>query len=142
MERVKRFLPSTDLWGDWDPPRLEQVLFNLLTNAFKYSPKGGDIEVKVDKVDQKAAMVSVRDQGIGIPQDQRERIFEPFFRSSTAVEAKTVGAGLGLYISKEIIERHDGRMWFESDEGVGSTFSFSLPLNSECMNLVPMNLIP
>jgi signal transduction histidine kinase len=129
-ERLKLLVPTTDLWGDWDAMRLEQVVVNLLNNAFKYSPDDGDVEVRVDQIDR-VATVSVKDHGIGIPEDQRQLIFEPFYRSATATMARTVGSGLGLYISKEIIERHNGRMWFESEEGKGSTFCFSLPLESE-----------
>jgi signal transduction histidine kinase len=125
--RMKLQVVANDLRGEWDPVRLEQVLVNLLSNAFKYSPEGGDVIVAMDKIDQ-YARVSVKDYGVGIPKDQQERIFEPFFRSPTAVQAKTAGAGLGLYLSKEIIERHGGKMWFESEEGKGSAFYFTLPL--------------
>jgi signal transduction histidine kinase len=130
QKRLKLLMPTTDWWGDWDPMRLEQVLTNLLINAFKYSPLEGDIEVSVNKIDHRA-IVSVKDQGIGISRDQRGMIFEPFFRASTAIEARILGAGLGLYISREIVERHGGKMWLVSEEGKGSTFFFSLPLAND-----------
>ncbi len=125
--RLKLDVRAKDLWGEWDPLRLEQVLVNLLSNALKYSPAGGDVLVFVDRIDRQAK-ISVKDNGVGIPRDQQERIFEPFFRATTAAQTKTAGAGLGLYICKEIVERHGGRMWFESEAGKGSTFYFTLPV--------------
>lgn len=125
--RLKLLTPAIELWGDWDAMRLEQVLVNLLSNAFKYSPRGGDVEVSVERLGQEAR-IAVRDRGMGIPEDQRVRVFEPFFRSTVAAQAKVGGAGLGLHISKEIIEHHGGKMWFESEENKGSAFYFTLPL--------------
>jgi signal transduction histidine kinase len=126
--RLRLSVSPADLWGEWDPMRIEQVLVNLLSNAIKYSPSGGDVEVSVDRLDGQAR-VSVRDHGIGIPTDQQARILEPFFRTTTATQAKIAGAGLGLFISKEIVERHGGRLWFESEEGRGSTFGFAIPFD-------------
>ncbi len=127
--RFRVSVPSGDVWGQWDSLRLEQVLINLLSNALKYTPQGGDIEIRVDRLDQDV-MFSVKDQGIGIPKDHQARIFEPFFRSSSVEKANATGAGLGLHISKQIVEQHGGRMWFESEEDEGSCFYFSLPLAS------------
>jgi two-component system, OmpR family, phosphate regulon sensor histidine kinase PhoR len=128
--RLRLSVFSADLWGEWDPMRIEQVLVNLLGNAIKYSPGTADVEVSVGRHDHKGR-VSVRDHGIGIPKDQQARMFEPFFRTTTATEAKIPGAGLGLYISKEIVERHGGALWFESEEGKGSTFRFTLPFDRD-----------
>ena len=125
--RLKLCLSADALAGDWDSLRLEQVLINLLSNAFKYSPMGGDIDLTVESAGEEAR-VSVKDRGLGIPMDYKDKVFELFFRSPTAARAKTAGAGLGLHISKEIIEYHGGQMWFESVEGKGSTFYFTLPL--------------
>ncbi len=111
--------------GDRD--RLEQVLINLIDNAIKYSPKGGDIDVAV-LVRDREAIVSVRDYGVGIPREKQPHIFERFYRAHTGTPYDYGGMGVGLYISKEIIRRQSGRMWFESEEGRGSTFYFSLPL--------------
>lgn len=111
-----------------DQERIEEVLVSLLDNAIKYSPKGGDIEVRV-WTDKGEALVSVRDHGVGIPREREPHIFEPFYEAvpSGAPGYRGVVA-LSLYLSKLTIERHRGRIWFESEEGKGSTFYFSLPL--------------
>lgn len=112
-----------------DPRRIEQVLSNLINNAIKYSPDGGDVEISVQE-DQKAnaALLSVRDHGIGIPAHQQGRIFSRFMRADNAHAYNIGGTGLGLYLCRELVERHGGRIWFESVEGQGSTFCVSLPL--------------
>lgn len=113
---------------DADPDRIEQVLTNLLSNAIKYSPTGGDVEIE-SRRERNEALVSVRDHGIGIPLDRQGRIFERFYRAHVGTPYEhTSSLGVGLYLSHEFIARHGGRMWFESKEGVGSTFGFSLPL--------------
>lgn len=110
-----------------DRYRVFQVLVNFLTNAIKYSPAGKDIHISLKKKDDEA-IISVQDFGIGIKKEQRKKIFERHYQVSDQ-QAKTYpGLGLGLYISKEIIERHNGRIWVESVKGKGSTFYFSLPL--------------
>jgi signal transduction histidine kinase len=112
-----------------DPRRIEQVVSNLIGNAIKYSPAGGNIEVTVLE-DKRAntALLSVHDYGIGIPAYQQSRIFSRFMRADNANAHNIGGTGLGLYLCRELIERHDGRIWFESVEGQGSTFYVSLPL--------------
>jgi signal transduction histidine kinase len=110
-----------------DHERLAQVLTNLLENAIKYSPHGGDIEIRVGQ-DGNQVVFSVRDHGIGIPQDQVKHIFERFYRAGNVSSEHYGGLGLGLHISREIIQRHEGQIWVESREGEGSTFSFCLPL--------------
>ncbi|TAK36977.1 MAG: PAS domain S-box protein [Chloroflexota bacterium] len=118
-------LQPVSIQGDRD--RLEQVLMNLLDNAVKYSPRGGDIEVAVNVSDGEA-VVSVRDQGVGIPKEKQSRIFQRFYSAHTRTQHDFGGMGVGLHICSEIVVRHGGRMWFESEEGKGSTFYFSLPL--------------
>jgi two-component system phosphate regulon sensor histidine kinase PhoR len=112
-----------------DHRRIEQVLSNLINNAIKYSPDGGDVEISVQE-DRKAnaALLSVRDHGIGIPAHQQGRIFSRFMRADNAHAYNIGGTGLGLYLCRELVERHGGRIWFESVEGQGSTFCVSLPL--------------
>ena len=111
--------------GDRD--RLEQVLGNLLENAVKYSPDGSEITITVDdKGDQ--LVTSVRDRGIGIPADELAQVFERFHRGRQVSSTNYGGLGLGLYITKQIIERHGGSIWVESAQGVGTTFYFSLPV--------------
>lgn len=107
-----------------DRDHLEQVLNNLVTNAIKYSPGGGPIVIDVGREDG-GVQISVRDQGIGIPQEELESIFGLFYRSPDRAARDQAGMGLGLYISKEIVNRHGGRIWAESGEG-GTTFHVTL----------------
>ncbi len=112
------------VYGDRD--RLEQVLGNLLENAVKYSPDGSEIFITVEeKVDQ--IVTAVCDRGIGIPPDELQVVFERFHRGRQVSSTNYGGLGLGLYITKQIIERHGGSIWVESREGQGTTFFFSLP---------------
>ncbi|OJH38461.1 PAS domain-containing sensor histidine kinase [Cystobacter ferrugineus] len=110
-----------------DRGRLAQVLVNLLENAIKYSPTGGLIRLTVDRYGAQA-LVSVMDTGIGIPSDQKAHLFERFFRARNAPISGFGGLGLGLYICRDIVERHGGRIWVESEVGSGSTFRFTLPV--------------
>ncbi len=112
-----------------DPRRIEQVVSNLISNAIKYSPDGGNIEIAV-RADMSAniALLCVRDYGIGIPVYQQGRIFSRFMRADNAHAHNIGGTGLGLYLCRELVQRHNGRIWFESVEGQGSTFYVSLPL--------------
>lgn len=112
-----------------DPQRLEQVLSNLINNAIKYSPNGGPVTVSIGEDAQAhEALFSVHDTGIGIPPHQQTRVFGRFMRADNARAYGIAGTGLGLYLSREIIERHGGRIWFESTVGQGSTFFIALPL--------------
>ena len=118
--------PERALVGQWDRDRLEQVLQNLLTNATKYAPDGGTIVVRVE--DQECeARVSVTDEGPGIAPDALPHLFGRFFRSESARSSGAEGLGLGLYISRNLVEAHGGRIWAESTLGQGSTFTFALP---------------
>ena len=110
------------VWADKD--RIQQVLINLISNAIKYSPKGGKVIISLLKMTG-TTQVSVRDYGIGISPENRRKIFSRFFRVSE--EGIYPGLGIGLFISSEIIKRHKGKMWVESTLGKGSTFYFSLP---------------
>ncbi|WP_257458277.1 sensor histidine kinase [Archangium lipolyticum] len=110
---------------DADPDRIEQVLVNLFDNAIKYSPGGGDIEVSVT-LQGTLVVVSVRDHGMGIPRERQGQLFERFYRAHAGLASDRGGMGVGLHLSEQIIQKHGGRIWFESEEGRGSTFSFSL----------------
>ena len=122
-------VPGEPVEVEVDADRIGQVILNLLTNARKYSAKGSPITVTLQQVGYEA-IVSVRDVGIGIPAEMQVSIFEPFFRVPD-VEVQTgshTGLGLGLYISRKIVERHGGHIDVESEPENGSTFSVVLPL--------------
>jgi signal transduction histidine kinase len=120
-------LPAVAVPVDGDAGRLEQVLDNLLGNAVKYSPAGGEIAVALAP-DADGATVTVRDRGIGLPAGAAERIFEPFGRAANAAASHLPGMGLGLHISRRIVELHGGRLWAESaGEGQGTTLHLWLP---------------
>jgi signal transduction histidine kinase len=110
-----------------DRERIGQVLSNLLSNAIKYCPDCGKIIISCER-EGEMAICSVQDFGNGIIKDQQEKIFERFYRVTGKNLHTYPGLGLGLFIAKEIIERHDGKIWFESEEAKGSTFYFSLPI--------------
>ena len=109
-----------------DRDRVRQVLVNLVENAIKYSPDGGLVQVGVQQTEGSVCFY-VRDEGLGIPADEQARIFEKFYRLDPEMTRGIGGTGLGLYICSELLERMDGRIWVESQEGSGSTFSFELP---------------
>lgn len=114
-----------------DTQRLEQVLINLIDNSIKYSPQGGPIIISIrEEPTVQMARISVQDTGIGIPKDQQTLIFGRFTRAKNALALKIGGTGLGLYLCHELVERQGGRLWFESEEGRGSTFFITLPLIS------------
>jgi signal transduction histidine kinase len=108
-----------------DPDRLAQVVGNLLSNAIKYSPEGGTVELAAERQGSDVRIV-VRDEGLGIPEDQQERIFTKFFRGDAGATGIT-GTGLGLAVSREIVEAHGGSIGFDSDPTTGSTFWVELP---------------
>jgi len=109
-----------------DAERLEQVLVNVLQNAIKYSPEGGQIRVAVRR-DGQEARVSVKDPGIGVPKEEQARLFQRFFRAGNATTRNYSGLGIGLFVANEIVRRHGGRFEVESEVGSGSTFTICLP---------------
>jgi signal transduction histidine kinase len=113
-----------------DRDHLEQVLSNLIGNAIKYSPGGGPVTVAVAPEDAEVR-VSVRDRGLGIPDSEIDKIFGLFYRSEERTSRDIGGMGLGLYIAREIVARHGGRIWVESRHGEGSTFHVALPRLTE-----------
>jgi PAS domain S-box-containing protein len=121
--------PGQTLPGCVDEYRIEQVMSNLIGNAIKYSPAGGEIEVgiRVMPGDSPEVVIWVKDQGIGIPQAELSRIFERFHRASTR-ERSITGLGIGLYLVKEVVKLHGGQVWAESSPGAGATFFVQLPL--------------
>ena len=110
-----------------DLDKVRQVLVNLVENAIKYSPDGGQVEVGVEERDD-AVRFFVRDEGLGIPSQEQERVFEKFYRADPQMIRGVGGTGLGLYICKELVGRMGGRIWVESSGEKGSTFFFELPV--------------
>lgn len=126
-------LTEDALVGSWDPSRLERVLDNLLANATKFSPNGGEITVRVGRADDAEgcwAVLTVADQGVGIPASDLPHLFQPFRRGAN-VAGRIAGTGIGLAGAKQIVEQHGGTIEVESEEGVGSAFTVRLPLPSD-----------
>ena len=114
-----------------DAEKISLAVQNLIDNAIHYTKKGR-ILASIDYLPrQKEIIFSVKDPGIGIPKDQKKRVFSKFFRGANAIKEETEGTGLGLFIAKNIIEAHKGRIWFESKENKGSVFYFALPLKND-----------
>jgi signal transduction histidine kinase len=111
----------------WDADRINEVLGNLLSNAFKFTPRGGVVELGVEPANN-GVLMRVRDTGAGIPPEQLPRIFEKFYQADNQGAAHTAGTGLGLAIAKQIVDAHGGSISCESTPGVGTTFSITLPV--------------
>jgi two-component system phosphate regulon sensor histidine kinase PhoR len=120
--------PTLLVFGDRQ--YLEQVLINLLDNAIKYGHEGGKTTISAIEKDQKEVVISIRDDGIGIPKEELPRIFERFYRVDKGRSQELGGTGLGLSIVKHIVQAHGGRIWAESQFGEGSTFYFTLPIRA------------
>ena len=126
--RIKRIFTSKDLWVEIDTDKMTQVMDNIMNNAIKYSPDGGMITCRLLETN-KHIIISISDEGLGIPRKDIKKVFERFYRVDKARSRKQGGTGLGLSISKEIVEQHKGRIWVNSAEGKGSTFYISLPFD-------------
>ncbi len=125
------------LVGNWDRSRLQRVLDNLLANAIKFSPDGGEITLRVGRVNDADgcwAVLALADQGVGIPASDLPHIFQPF-RRGTNVAGRIAGTGIGLAGAKQIVEQHGGTIDVESEEGAGSVFTVRLPLASDSLSL-------
>jgi signal transduction histidine kinase len=129
---------TPELTGYWDPARLEQVLDNLISNAVKYSPRGGVVRIGVgyepgqggETTGSGRAVLTVRDEGLGIPANDIGHVFE-WYRRGTNVRSSISGTGVGLAGARQIVEQHGGRIEVQSREGAGSTFTVLLPLGGE-----------
>ena len=117
----------------FDPLRIRIVLQNLIENAIRYNVENGEIVIKMEKK-LPYLEVSVRDTGIGIPKEELSKLFGKFFRATNVVKYETEGTGLGLYITKNIVEAHGGKIWVESVENRGTTFYFTLPLDEKLIS--------
>ena len=110
-----------------DPDKLRQILTNLIDNAIKYSPDGGRVTVEISRSGGRVRF-RVSDEGLGIPPAEQDRIFEKFFRLDPNLTRGVGGTGLGLYISRELVTRMNGRIWVDSDGRSGSSFLLELPI--------------
>ncbi|MFA5766743.1 MAG: HAMP domain-containing sensor histidine kinase, partial [Candidatus Paceibacterota bacterium] len=110
-----------------DPSQTKSVIENLLDNAIRYIKGKGKIEISIRKRGD-FLLFSIKDTGVGIPQKDQKHIFQKFFRSANVMKHQTQGSGLGLYIVKSIVEMCGGKIWFNSREGEGTTFLFTLPI--------------
>ena len=117
-----------------DEKKIRFVISNLVHNAIKYTQPAGTITISARTEEGKRILISVSDTGIGIPSDEIDKLFTKFYRASNADTASKIGTGLGLYIAKNIVDRHYGRIWVESEERKGSTFFVSLPLKQRRMS--------
>jgi len=126
LHPIRLAVPDRPIIGWWDSDRICQVIQNLVMNAIKYSPDGGEVMVRAEDLGDRAR-VSVSDRGIGIPTEALPRLFDRFYRAENVQIGSIKGLGLGLYIAKELVEAHGGTMTVESTLGEGSTFVFTLP---------------
>jgi signal transduction histidine kinase len=113
---------------DADPEKITLVLENLVENAIKYSPDGSYVYIRTHVTDD-TVTIAIQDHGMGIPEDQKERVFEKFFRADNVREKRTEGTGLGLFTAQNIISKHGGKLWFHSAVDRGTTFHCELPIN-------------
>lgn len=128
--QFKRLLPSADLFVEIDTDKMTQVIDNIISNALKYSPDGGDVRFGVT-LSGSFIKVMISDDGLGIPKANVNRIFERFYRADRARSRAMGGTGLGLAIAKEMIHAHGGEIWAESEEGMGTTVFFTLPYEQQ-----------
>ena len=122
----KRHIPKKTIFTEIDEDKITQVLYNVISNAIKYSPEGGQITFRLKEMEE-FIEVSIQDQGVGIPKDKLDKIFDRFYRVDKARARNLGGTGLGLAIAKEMVEAHEGKIWATSREGKGTTIFFTLP---------------
>ncbi|WP_373702442.1 ATP-binding protein, partial [Weissella soli] len=127
---IVRDITTAPVWAELDTSKFTQVIDNIMNNAIKYSPDGSEIVVSMHE-NEHHVILSITDQGLGIPKKDLTHVFDRFFRVDKARSRAQGGSGLGLAISKEIIEQFHGRIWAESVEGKGSTFYIALPFEPD-----------
>ena len=133
FDKPKQDLPPVLI----DPAKFTLAVDNLLENAIRYNVDNGEVIVGVEKMKNEPFLeVSIKDTGIGIPEDELKKLFTKFFRAENALKSQTEGSGLGLYIARNVVRAHGGKIWVESHEGKGSTFYFTLPTDPK---LVPQH---
>jgi signal transduction histidine kinase len=111
-----------------DKEKIRIVVQNLLENSIKYSNDESKIFITVGKMDDNFVEISIKDTGIGISKTGQTKVFDKFYRDDNAQKKEAVGSGIGLYTSKKIVEKHGGKIWFETAENQGSTFFFTIPI--------------
>ena len=123
---------NADFLVEGDRSRVVQILANLLSNAVKYSPAESAIEIDVKPFNGSSEflLINMRDHGPGIPNEDRDKLFQKFYRIDNSSTRTTAGTGLGLAITKALVELHGGEIWVESEVGEGSVFNFTLPIGS------------
>ncbi len=122
-----------NVWATVGRDQIEQVLQNLVSNAIKYSPDGGEVRIIIrDEPETKTVLIGVKDLGTGIPESARARLFRPYLRIHNPKTAGVKGTGIGLFLVKNLVEAHHGTIWVESEMGAGTTFWFRLPKSPEC----------
>jgi signal transduction histidine kinase len=138
-----RVVRGDDLPGHvlWDEDRINEVLGNLLSNAFKFTDRGGTVELSVESVDNEVT-ITVRDSGAGIPPEQLPHIFEKFYQANNQAQSASRGTGLGLAIAREIVEAHGGAITVASSQGVGTTFTITLPVRAVVTRRTPFRRTP
>jgi hypothetical protein len=119
-------LPAVEV----DARRLDQVLNNLLSNALKFTGEGGSVQVRAQHDRRNGILVQVQDTGVGISPDELASLFQKYQQSTSGKTSEHKGTGLGLVVSKMIVEAHGGKIWVESEEGKGTTFVFTLPADA------------
>lgn len=124
---LKASTSSTSTYCNINRSKFSRVLDNIITNAIKFTNTSGNVNINIEKSDAGYIVITVKDSGIGIPDEHQETIFKPFSRARRVGTANEESTGLGLSISREIVESHSGKIWFESEEGKGTTFYISLP---------------
>jgi len=124
--KPEREIPKTML----DVEKIKIAVGNIIDNAVRYTFPGNRISVSIQR-DEKKIEIQVQDNGIGIPKHQQKKVFTTFYRGSNAIKMETEGTGLGLFIAKNIIEAHGGKIWFESEQGKGTTFYFTVPIKEK-----------
>ena len=127
---IIRDYPDKSVWIEIDTDKMTQVIDNILNNAIKYSPDGGKVTVTMQTTDTQL-ILSISDQGLGIPKKDLPLIFDRFYRVDKARSRAQGGTGLGLAIAKEIVKQHKGFIWANSEEGEGSTFTIVLPYEND-----------
>lgn len=122
-------IPHTEIYTLFDPDKLDKILYNLIGNAFNYTPENGKIQISVTTSENHKLHIKIKDNGIGIPKDSLQKLFTPFYQANNNHTHRTYGSGLGLAFTHELVLLHQGTINVESKEGAGSTFTVTLPLN-------------